>query len=442
MTAPNFACSRRVAWWVLISAALVGHALAARDLTGQWQGTLNVEGGLRSILRITQVPSGGWQATLSSIDQTPQEFPVTSISLEGSTVKFAVELFRAHYEGTLSEDGTVITGQWFGPRTPDSSLPLDYHLATGTDKWVQDASPHKIEFVTVEPGVKLEVLDWGGTGRPLVFLPGLGNDAHVFDKFAPKFTPAYHVYGITRRGFGASSVPEPTNDNYSADRLGDDVLAVIDSLKIDRPVLAGHSIAGGELSSIGSRHPEKVAGLIYLDAAYGYAFYDQVHGDFEIDLNAAKQALTRLDASSSPRDSKRLAQELLKTDLPQLTKSLEQLQRELDAQPDTEPSVQPSPNDPTMKPVRAIMAGEQKYNVIKCPVLAFFAIPSASGPGDKPGTGWSEPTRAWQAAQIQAFEMGVPTAQVVRLQNADHYVFKSNETEVEREMNAFLSKLP
>src|SRR5205823_13648778 len=99
----------------------------------------------------------------------------------------------------------------------------------------------------------------------------LGNTAHIFDKFAPKLIDQYHVYGITRRGFGSSSSPA---SGYSADRLADDVLAVLDSLKLSRPVLAGHSIAGEELSSIGSRHPEKVAGLVYLDAAYGYAFSD------------------------------------------------------------------------------------------------------------------------------------------------------------------------
>jgi pimeloyl-ACP methyl ester carboxylesterase len=42
------------------------------------------------------------------------------------------------------------------------------------------------------------------------------------------------------------------------------VLAVIAALKLDRPIVAGHSIAGEELSSIGSRHSEKIAGLIYL----------------------------------------------------------------------------------------------------------------------------------------------------------------------------------
>ena len=113
-----------------------------------------------------------------------------------------------------------------------------------------DSSPHTVQFVTVDKDVKLEVLDWGGTGRPLVFLAGLGNTAHVFDKLAPKFTVSHHVYGITRRGFGNSSKPAPTVPNYSADRLGDDVLAVIEVLKLNHPVVVGHSIAGEELSSI------------------------------------------------------------------------------------------------------------------------------------------------------------------------------------------------
>jgi non-heme chloroperoxidase len=62
------------------------------------------------------------------------------------------------------------------------------------------------------------------------------------------------------------------NDNYSADHLGDDVLTVMKALHIERPVLVGHSIAGQELSSIGSHFSEKVSGLIYLDAATGFAF--------------------------------------------------------------------------------------------------------------------------------------------------------------------------
>ena len=74
---------------------------------------------------------------------------------------------------------------------------------------------------------------------PVILLAGGGDTAHVFDEFAPKLTANYRVYGITRR-FGASNYA-PLKDG--ADRLGRDVLAVIRALKIDKPVMVGHSIA-------------------------------------------------------------------------------------------------------------------------------------------------------------------------------------------------------
>ena len=101
-----------------------------------------------------------------------------------------------------------------------------------------DTSAHTARMVTVADGVQLEVLDWGGTGRPLVFLAGLGGDQPMTSTaLRPGSRPKYHVYAITRRGFGLSSKPSPDDNNYSAGRLGDDVLAVIDGLKLDRPVL-------------------------------------------------------------------------------------------------------------------------------------------------------------------------------------------------------------
>lgn len=91
----------------------------------------------------------------------------------------------------------------------------------------QDPSKHKVHFVTVEEGVQLEVLDWGGPGRPVVLLTGSGNTAHVYDDFAPKLSDCCHVYAITRRGFGLSSHPK---SGYTDERLVDDVLQVLDSL--------------------------------------------------------------------------------------------------------------------------------------------------------------------------------------------------------------------
>src|SRR5262249_14900619 len=182
-------------------------------------------------------------------------------------------------------------------------------------------------FVTVDKNVELEVLDFGGSGRPIVFLAGMGNSAHVFDTFAPKFTSSHHVYGITRRGFGESSVPK---DGYGADRLGDDVLAVMDALKLTRPVLAGHSVAGTELSSIASRYPERVAGLIYLDAGYTYAFYDAERGDVVLDSMDLRRKLDLL--VNGPIDNRPTIKELL-AELPRFERNLQARQKELDAMP-------------------------------------------------------------------------------------------------------------
>ena len=133
----------------------------------------------------------------------------------------------------------------------------------------KDLSPHTTRFVTVEKGVRLEVLDWGGSGRPLVILAGGGDTAHVFDDFAPKLTPSFHFYGMTRRGFGESGF---SPEGYGADRLGDDVLAVLDALKLEKPILVGHSLGGEELSSVATRYPNRVSALVYLEAGYPYAF--------------------------------------------------------------------------------------------------------------------------------------------------------------------------
>ena len=127
------------------------------------------------------------------------------------------------------------------------------------------AAPPTAQLVEVGDGVKVEVLDWGGSGRPVILMAGYGNTAHVYEDFAPKLGDAchVHVYGITRRGFGASSKPER---GYSVPELAEDDWRVVQSLKIEKPVLAGHSVAGSELAFLGQKHSPQLPGLIFLDA--------------------------------------------------------------------------------------------------------------------------------------------------------------------------------
>jgi pimeloyl-ACP methyl ester carboxylesterase len=297
-----------------------------------------------------------------------------------------------------------------------------------------DSSPHKVRFVTVAPGVQLEVLDWGGSGRPLIFLAGAGDTAHAFDDFAPKFIGQNHIYAITRKGFCASSKPAPANGNYSADCLGDDVLAVMQALRIERPVLVGHSLAGEELSSIGSRFPNKVSGLIYLDAVASWSFYDPAHPQVEIEMNGIKNRIVEIEAGGVDEQEKLRE---LETAIAKFETVLHQNNED----------VRTMPPLPPRSPVGAALNfGAEKYTSIPVPALAIIACPhdwSHFFPNDpRRRAARLAADTATCSARAESFARGVPTARVVRIPNADHYVYRSNEAQVIDEMKKFLSTLP
>jgi pimeloyl-ACP methyl ester carboxylesterase len=294
-----------------------------------------------------------------------------------------------------------------------------------------DSTPHKVQMVTVEPGVRLEVLDWGGSGSPLIFLAGAGDTAHRFDGFAPQFTKQHHVYGITRRGFGASSSPAPANGNYSADHLGDDVLAVMKALHIERPVLVGHSMAGEELSSVGSRFPDKVSGLIYLDAATDFALDDPEHPLLAVEMNDIKRRIDEIEAGGVDEKKKLL-------ELEAAVARFETVLHHDSAE------VANMPPLPPRSPIGAALNfGMQKYTSIPVPVLAIYACPHNWDrmPDSPRKTALIADDKARCNAWADNFRRGVPSARIVMIPNADHYVYLSNEAQVVGEMNAFLNTL-
>lgn len=97
--------------------------------------------------------------------------------------------------------------------------------------------------------------------------------------------------------------------------------------------------------------------------------------------------------------------------------------------------------------IEAIHLGAEKYSRISLPALAIFACPHnfdfdpalRNDPATKAAVTANDAVVTQR--QADAFAAGVPTARVVRIANADHYVFRSNEADVEREMDAFLATL-
>jgi non-heme chloroperoxidase len=426
-------CNFALSLLLLLSSAVPN--VHAQDILGQWQGTVQSDHPLRVVLKVSHDSTGKLHAYFVPVDESPDHYPATAISVSHGEVDFSV--IGGSYHGKLSEDGRRITGTW---TEGSSHSPLELQRATEETSWLTKS---KTQMITVTSGVSLEVIDWGGSGPPLIFLAGLGNTAHVFDNFAPKFVPKYHAYGITRRGFGASSSPIPKDSNYTADRLGDDVLKVMDVLKLKKPVLIGHSIAGEELSSIGSRYPDKVAGLIYLDAGYPYALYSPEFGDRGLDAKDLKSALDAFLIAQSGADVKSVIASTANvlSEIRLVQKDLETFQRQLELLPSPQNSgtTRVAPFAPP-----AIIRGEQKYTNIQAPILAIFASPHANPnlahmPDDKKKE-YISLDQQESATQAKAFQQ-LQSAKVVMLPNANHFVFFSNEQEVEKDIKDFLATL-
>lgn len=136
-----------------------------------------------------------------------------------------------------------------------------------------------------------------------------------------------------------------------------------------------------------------------------------------------------------------MVDELLETNLPELERTLRQIQQHFkDVPPQPQASAQPAPAIPPV--VAAIGRGSQRYTDIRGPVLAIYAFEAIRGPDGSPARAAAEKRNQMKRDQAAAFEAGVPSAQVVRFDGASHNVFESKEADVLREMNDFIRSLP
>jgi non-heme chloroperoxidase len=305
----------------------------------------------------------------------------------------------------------------------------------------KDPSPHAIRFVPVGDNVRLEVLDWGGTGNSIVLLAGGGDTAHVFDDFAPKLTAHNHVYGITRRGFGASAYEDATD---VGERLGDDVLAVIDALKLDKPVFVGHSIAGAEMSWMASAHPERIRGLVFLEAGYSYAF-DNGKGSPTSEMMKLKAP------EAPPATGADLVNFSALQKYDERVNGVRFPEAELRAMRQTK--ADGSVGDWRIPPggpmLMKLITRGQKYTKIPVPSLFIFANPHSQGTWvdlnndasvRRLAKAYNDALAILTEKQEKAVEQGLPTARVITLHGANHFVFLSNETDVLQYISTFVER--
>jgi len=112
-------------------------------------------------------------------------------------------------------------------------------------------------------GLSIHVLEWSESGTPLVLVHGFGNEAHIWDDFAPLVAPHYRTVAVDLRGHGDSDHDPEARYDYEFHVA--DLEAVTAALGIERLVLVGHSFGGRTSMLFAAKHPERMAGLVIVD---------------------------------------------------------------------------------------------------------------------------------------------------------------------------------
>jgi pimeloyl-ACP methyl ester carboxylesterase len=108
-------------------------------------------------------------------------------------------------------------------------------------------------------------VDDGGTGDvPVLFIHGLAGDAGIWRETLAHVRAAHRAIAFDQHGFGASTAKTA---DFSVPAMATDVDAIVNATGAKRVVLVGHSYAGHVISAYAAQHPDRVAGLVYVDAS-------------------------------------------------------------------------------------------------------------------------------------------------------------------------------
>jgi pimeloyl-ACP methyl ester carboxylesterase len=315
----------------------------------------------------------------------------------------------------------IASGQ---PGTTPGAAPAD---------WL-DRSPHAQGFLNVN-GIRIEYLDWGGKGPPLILLAGLGSTGHIFDDIGPVLTKNFHVIALTRRGFGASDKPE---HGYDMTTLVEDIRQAMDALVIDRAIVVGHSLGSREAAALAILYPDRVSKVVYLDGAYNLS-PELIKADEE--MSAFLPHPSDIDRSSFVN---LLAWERVnRTAWNDASEADFRATRVLDEKGYHAESLN-APNA-AAEMIDGLRKAPPDFAKVKCPTLAIFADHRLKwwlGRMDDRTRQRAEPVFEKMIALhhrvVADFQVKVKSAKVVVLEDTDHFCFIQREGEVVKEMNEFL----
>ncbi len=115
------------------------------------------------------------------------------------------------------------------------------------------------------PAGRLSIDDGGRGSVPVLFVHGNGSNKSQWAAQLAHLRTSHRAVALDLHGMGQSA-PAPDGDD-SVEAFAADVTAVAGALKLSRFVLVGHSFGGAVVCAYAGREPERLAGLVFADAA-------------------------------------------------------------------------------------------------------------------------------------------------------------------------------
>ena len=133
-------------------------------------------------------------------------------------------------------------------------------------------------IVTLSNGVRLEYVEQGPAhGRPVIFLHGVTDSWHSFERVLPLLPPDVRVFALSQRGHGDSSRPA---SGYRLTELAADVAAFMDALGLSTATIVGHSMGASVAQRFVLDHPHRTMAIALAGTFATYR--DQEFRDFVV----------------------------------------------------------------------------------------------------------------------------------------------------------------
>jgi pimeloyl-ACP methyl ester carboxylesterase len=300
------------------------------------------------------------------------------------------------------------------------------------------ASPPMEGFVAVN-GVRLQYLDWGGTGPVVILIHGLADNPHVFDDLAPALIDRFHVIAYARRGSGSSDAIGP----YDVDNLTEDLRGLMDALKITRADLVGHSAGGDEITEMAAKHPERVNRMVYLDSGYDWA-----DPDFRVLQGAVPFTFVQRPAAAmSSLDAYRSYQkEAWYRSLDDMQRVEANIRESIIIQPDG--SVKPRTSPEVVEQLYSALSNNKprNYTQVHCPVLAIYpdhVYDVQVGDAEHKSKALAYEQKYWnpfREKSIARIRNELTNVEIARVQGAHNSFFMTDRAEVVGLMRHFFTE--